>query len=218
MERTPTSSKLLAKLVRFLHDTPANVETLCLMCHGMPEQVLAELHRDDFVEKGPEATADMLLTRAEDHAETLERETRFSVHVKRDGAVVLSTSFRTGHNWNGGGVGTQFDGSTADIIGQMQRHLEAKERLMAGAIQTVLQAQGYVIEQLRLDMQDMRAQQVRVQEREEELRIEDLERIVEEQSGDTEKLMKLLEVGLTIADTVKGRNVSPDKTDNQTKH
>lgn len=204
-KRSPGSAKLVGKVLAFVLQAPETVERLTLTASGMPELQLVELAREDFAGAEPEALAEGLVDRAEEYAETLDRETRFTLVFHREGAAIMTTVFRAGINWNGGGVGTQFDGTTADIIGQMQRHLEAQQRTMHAAFKTVLEGQAYVIEQQRLEMADMRKTYELVKAKEEQQRLDELEAIIEEsEGGDEQRILRLASVVTDVFREFKG--------------
>lgn len=193
-------SKLESKILQWLTRTPASAERLTLVAVGMPDSVLMDIPAEDAAKLQPSELAAQLHSQAEEWADGCDRECRFIAQWWRAESPVLTLQFRTGQSYNGAGPGQAYDGTASDIIGQLQRHVEAQQRTMVGAIKTVLDAQNYVIERQRMELQDMRADMARVREREEEIRQDELASIVEETEQDDQKLFRL--VGL-VTEAVK---------------
>lgn len=184
------SGQLQKKVLSWLARAPLSAERLTLMAVGMPDQILMELSAEDAAKLQPSELAGQMADQALEWAESYDRECRFVAQWMRGEAPCLTLQFRAGNNYGGTVPGANFDGSMPDILGQMQRHLEMTQRTMVGSLKQVMDAQNYVIERQRLELEDARSRVLLAAEREEGVRADEIESLVE--NRDEEKLVRLV--------------------------
>ena len=130
-------SRLISKPIeRWLQRVPpSQCCTLALVYAGMTESAVAAWTRAQFdVALVGEFALD-LVNAAEDHAQGIGRECRYSLKwLDADGATVIAMTWRAGE-----GLNVNLDGTVESQLAQLQRHNEAMAKLSAQGTSTLLE-------------------------------------------------------------------------------
>lgn len=128
---------MLKPIKRWLQrEPPPQCVMLALVCAGMSESVVQAWPRAEWEAALVDDLATDILATSDDHATGIGRECRYLLKWLNDeGATVISTTWRAGE-----GLNLNLDGSVESQLSQLQRHLEAKEKLQTQAHASLLDA------------------------------------------------------------------------------
>jgi len=130
-------SKLITKPIeRWLQrEAPEQCATLALVYAGMTESNVAAWTRAQFDSFPVGDFALDIVNAAEDHAQGIGRECRYSLKwLDSDGSTVLAMSWRAGD-----GLNLNLDGTIESQLAQLQRHLEVMAKQSAQGVNTLLE-------------------------------------------------------------------------------
>ena len=130
-------SKLITKPIeRWLQrEAPEQCATLALVYAGMTESNVAAWTRAQFDSFPVGDFALDIVNAAEDHAQGIGRECRYSIKwLDSDGSTVLAMSWRAGD-----GLNLNLDGTIESQLAQLQRHLEVMAKQSAQGTNTLLE-------------------------------------------------------------------------------
>jgi hypothetical protein len=131
-----TQARLIARpLERWLQrDAPSQAVTLALVYCGMSESAVAAWSRADFDKRLVGELALDLVNAAEDHAQGIGRECRYSLKwLDDEGSTVIAMTWRAGE-----GLNLNLDGTVESQLAQLQRHNEVQAKQTAQAIGALL--------------------------------------------------------------------------------
>ena len=131
------ASRIIARPIeRWLQrEAPKQCVTLALVYAGMTESNVAAWTRDKFDAAPLAEFADDLVHAAEDHAQGIGRECRYSLKwLDEDGTTIIAMTWRAGE-----GLNMNLDGTHESQLAQLQRHNEALAKLSAQGMSTLLE-------------------------------------------------------------------------------
>lgn len=131
------NSRILSRPIeRWLSRTaPEQAVTLALVYAGMTETAVAAWSRPQFDQALLGEFALDLVNCAEDHAQGIGRECRYSLKwLDCDSATVIAMTWRAGE-----GLNLNLDGTTESQLAQLQRHTESMAKQSAQGMSTLLE-------------------------------------------------------------------------------
>lgn len=141
------------QLALFLRRPPLGAERVVIVAHTSAGERVVEDRAASEARAAPVQLANATLARCERWARTEKRETRFRAEWRAGDRTLASHQWQAGE----GGDPTALDGTAESIISQMQRHVEARDRVHLEHQSEQNAGWRDLVNELRAEIRELRA-------------------------------------------------------------